>query len=157
MCDYSLQSVKTRKAAVGDKLKTINFGTGTTGFCDPAGTTHEVLKNGDIWNDPCLLAVCVLPGTELAFAEPVKITNTYNLLYVSADNPLSLTQHNLARFRQINREDKNKHHDALEFPDGTIVLLTAVAVGQTATVLQLPAIPMDVAEAEEQRRVEYAG
>jgi hypothetical protein len=31
------------------------------------------------------------------------------------------------------------HHDALEFPDGQIVLVTRLTPGQTATVLQLPA------------------
>jgi hypothetical protein len=31
------------------------------------------------------------------------------------------------------------HHDALEFPDGQVVLLTRLCVGQRATVLQLPA------------------
>ena len=31
------------------------------------------------------------------------------------------------------------HHDALEFPDGQLVLVTRLCVGQRATVLQLPA------------------
>jgi hypothetical protein len=31
------------------------------------------------------------------------------------------------------------HHDALEFPDGEIVLLTYLMEGQEAVVLQLPA------------------
>ena len=31
------------------------------------------------------------------------------------------------------------HHDALEFPDGQVLLLTRLCVGQRATVLQLPA------------------
>jgi hypothetical protein len=30
------------------------------------------------------------------------------------------------------------HHDALEFPDGQVVLLTRLYEGQRATVLQLP-------------------
>ncbi len=32
MCDYSLRSVKSRPAKVGDKLITRDFGTGTRGF-----------------------------------------------------------------------------------------------------------------------------
>ena len=32
MCDYSLQSVVSRPAKVGDKLTTRDFGTGTRGF-----------------------------------------------------------------------------------------------------------------------------
>ena len=35
MCDYSLQNVKSRPAAVGDKLVTHNFATGTRGFAAP--------------------------------------------------------------------------------------------------------------------------
>ena len=35
------------------------------------------------------------------------------------------------------------HHDALEFPDGQIVLLTFLKEGQQATVLQLPAAPKE--------------
>jgi hypothetical protein len=37
---------------------------------------------------------------------------------------------------------KRVHHDALEFPDGHIVLLTQLCEGQHATVLQLPARPL---------------
>jgi hypothetical protein len=39
------------------------------------------------------------------------------------------------------------HHDALEFPDGQIVLLTHLREGQRATVLQLPAQPQKKADA----------
>src|SRR5258705_5340772 len=35
MCDYSLHSVRTRPAKVGEKLVTYNFGTGTRGFAAP--------------------------------------------------------------------------------------------------------------------------
>jgi hypothetical protein len=35
MCNYSLQNVKSRPAAVGDKLVTHNFGAGTRGFAAP--------------------------------------------------------------------------------------------------------------------------
>jgi hypothetical protein len=42
-------------------------------------------------------------------------------------------------FRQINLDNPHTHHDALEFPDGEVVLLTFLMEGQQATVLQLPA------------------
>jgi hypothetical protein len=135
MCDYSLQSVKTRKAAVGDKLTTVNFGTGTTGFTSADGAMGLEA-----------VAVCLLPGTELAFDEPVTAG-------VYSKGPFG----HLARFRQIDKEDRHRHHDALEFADGQIMLLTCLVPGQRATVLQLPAVPMDEHDAEEQRRVEYAG
>jgi hypothetical protein len=57
MCDYSLSSVRSQPASVGDKLITRNFGTGTRGFCTPQGAD---------------VAVCVLPGTELAFVDEVR-------------------------------------------------------------------------------------
>ena len=56
MCDYSLHGVRARPAKVGEKLVTYNFGTGTRGFAAP---------------EDCSVAVCVLPGTELAFETPV--------------------------------------------------------------------------------------
>ena len=57
MCDYSLHNVKSRPAKVGDKLTTRNFGTGTRGFA--------ALEDVSV-------AVCVLPGTELSFADEVR-------------------------------------------------------------------------------------
>ena len=48
-------------------------------------------------------------------------------------------KHKTAIFREINQSIPRAHHDALEFPDGQIVLLTLLEEGQQATVLQLPA------------------
>ena len=62
-----------------------------------------------------------------------------------------------AIFRQVNKNEQRTHHDALEFPDGRIVLLTQLCSGQEATVLQLPAQPMTVAEAEAQKRLAPVG
>jgi hypothetical protein len=57
----------------------------------------------------------------------------------------------VARFRQVNTDRPNMHHDALEFPNGQIVLVTRLCEGQHATVLQLPASPRSTSEAEGQR------
>ena len=137
MCDYSLHNVKSRPAKVGDKLTTRNFGTGTRGFAaaEDAG-----------------VAVCVLPGTELSFAGEVKCLS-YGLL-AWRDKTI---QHTTAIFRQINKDKAAVHHDALEFPDGQVVLLTALNEGQQATVLQLPAEPKTNVEAEANKRVAYVG
>jgi len=62
-----------------------------------------------------------------------------------------------AIFRQINKDQPRMHHDALEFPDGTCVLLTDLREGQEATVLQLPAQPKTPAEEAAQKRVNYVG
>ena len=137
MCDYSLYNVKSRPAKVGDKLTTRDFGTGTRGF-----SASE---------DPSV-AVCVRPGTELSFADEVTFLPTGLLGWRDR-----VINHKTAIFRQINKERVIGHHDALEFPDGRIVLLTFLGEGQQATVLQLPAEPKTVIEAEAQRRAAYVG
>jgi hypothetical protein len=63
--------------------------------------------------------------------------------------------HTTAIFRQVNKDYPLKHHDALEFPDGHIVLLTDLVESQQTTVLQLPAQPATAAEAESQKRTAY--
>jgi hypothetical protein len=62
-----------------------------------------------------------------------------------------------AIFRQVNKERVAAHHDALEFPDGQIVLLTCVREGQEATVLQLPVEPKTAVEADAQKRAAFVG
>jgi hypothetical protein len=137
MCDYSLQNVRSRPAKVGDKLTTHDFGTGTRGFAAP---------------EDCKMAVCVLPGTELAFADDVACLPT-GLFRWNA----KIANHRTAIFRQINKDKMVAHHDALEFPDGRTVLLTLLCEGQAATVLQLPAQPATAAEADAQKRVAHVG
>jgi hypothetical protein len=137
MCDYSLQSIKSRPAKVGDKLTTRDFGTGTRGFAASEDAT---------------MSVCVLPGTELSFAQKVR-----RLPLVLPWWHDTVVEHTTAIFRQINKGKVAAHHDALEFPDGEIVLLTALREGQQATVLQLPAEPKTAVEAEAQRRVAFVG
>ena len=137
MCDYSLHSVKSRPAKVGDKLTTRDFGTGTRGFA-----ASENLS----------VAVCVLPGTELAFSHEVKRLSAR--VWPWHDCTI---EHKTAIFRQINKDKVTAHHDALEFPDGQIVLLTCLSEDQEATVLQLPAEPRTAAEVEAQRRVAFVG
>jgi hypothetical protein len=137
MCDYSLHSVKSRPAKVGDKLTTRNFGTGTRGFAAPEDATT---------------AVCVLPGTELAFAQQPLCTASGFLGWGA-----KTINYKTAIFRQVNKEEPRIHHDALEFPDGQTVLLTNLREGQEVTVLQLPAQPTTAVETEEQKRVAYVG
>jgi hypothetical protein len=137
MCDYSLHNVKSRPAKVGDKLATRNFNTGTIGFAAPE----------DAWT-----AVCVRPGTELAFATAVSCSPRG----LFAWRP-RVIRHTTAIFRQVHKDNPRTHHDALEFPDGKMVLLTELLEGQQATVLQLPAQAATPAEMEAQERVPYVG
>ncbi len=118
MCDFSLHHVKSRPAKVGDKLITRDFGRGTRGFAA---------------SEDANVAVCLLPGTELSFAK--EVTRDKASLWPWSNK----IKHKAAIFRQVNKERVSAHHDALEFPDGQILLLTLLAEGQEATVLQLPA------------------
>jgi len=132
VCDFSLHNVASRPAKVGDKLITTQFNnSGTRGFA----ATGE--RN---------VAVCLLPGTDVASEKEVERKATTLGLFRKTQT----LGEKVARFRQINKEQPNAHHDALEFPNGEIVLLTTLYEGQLATVLQLPASPH--AAAEEQKR-----
>jgi hypothetical protein len=137
MCDYSLHNVKTRPAKVGDKLTARRFGLGTRGFCAPEDRN---------------VAVCLLPGTELSFAAEVKC-EAYRL-FVWRDTVIN---HKTAIFRQINKDRVAAHHDALEFPDGQIVLLTYLQEGQEATVLQLPAAEKPPTSSAENKNAPISG
>jgi hypothetical protein len=102
--------------------------------------------------DDSELAVCLMPGTELAFAEEVA-TLPHGLLGWKRKT----VGHRTAIFRQVNKDKLSAHHDALEFPNGRTELLTLLCEGQVATVLQLPAQPTTAAEAEIQTRVAHVG
>ena len=131
MCDYSLHFVASRPARVGDKLVSTRFRTSPTrGFA--------AIGQADI-------AVCLLPGTEVAFERNVECDGLFGFL--------RRLQQKLARFRQINLDQPTMHHDALEFPDGEIVLVTELREGQHATVLQLPALERAPCEAVTTERV----
>ena len=62
-----------------------------------------------------------------------------------------------AIFRRVNQEYKLTNHDALEFPDGEIVLLTFLQEGQEATVLQLPASEKQPASSAENKNAPITG
>ena len=129
MCDYSLHAVASRPAKVGDKLVTSKFnGTDSRGFA-------AIGEPG--------VAVCVLPGTEIAFNDEAKHTG-----FLFSKN----TGQKTAVFRQIDILRPAAYHDALEFADGRIVLLNRLCVGQRATVLQLPVSTHDNSEREALQR-----
>uniref|UniRef100_Q07KH8 Uncharacterized protein n=1 Tax=Rhodopseudomonas palustris (strain BisA53) TaxID=316055 RepID=Q07KH8_RHOP5 len=116
MCDYSLHAVATRPAKVGETIISTTFrGTSTRGFA--------AIDEPDV-------AVCLLPGTELGFQSNVRYEQRW-IWPRSAD-------FKVGQFRQIDETARNCHHDAIEFPDGSTVLVTHLVPGQQATVLQLP-------------------
>jgi len=119
MCDYSLQLVASRPARLGEKLISARFvSSATRGFASVEDRN---------------VAVCLLPGTELAFEQYVQCEPTRFF------RPKRQLAFKVAQFRQVNVDQPNTHHDALELPDGTVVLLNDLCEGQRATVLQLPA------------------
>jgi len=125
MCDFSLEHLASRSAKVGDQLVTTKFGgMYTTGFC-AVGEPH--------------VAVCIKPGTELAFEREIEAESLWFRRRSSSQ---------VARFRRVNEDRVSVHHDALELPSGKVVLLTRLLVGQRATVLQLPV-------AEQQKEAEH--
>ena len=95
------------------------------------------------------MAVCLLPGTEVAFENEVKYERFFALFPSMKFGKLGKK---VAQFRQINVGKPSVHRDALEFPDGETVLLTRMSEGQHATVLQLPASGPPVNAAERQKR-----
>jgi hypothetical protein len=136
MCDYSLHNVASRPAKVGDKLVSTQFENSyTRGFA--------AVGEPDV-------AVCLLPGTEVAFEKEVAYERGLGLLPNWACGKKLGAK--VARFRQVNKDNPNVHHDALEFPDGQVVLVNSLREGQHATVLQLPAAPRTAQEVEEQKR-----
>lgn len=120
MCDYSLEQQASREAVAGEHLVTTAFLHSTTvGFAN--GNDSE-------------LAVCLKPGTEIAFDAPVSFSGLFRFLLQAHAHDCRL-----ARFRQVNADNPLLHHDALEFGNGQLVLLTHLREGQRAVVIQLPA------------------
>jgi hypothetical protein len=116
MCDYSLHAVATRPAEVGETIVATTFrGTSTRGFASEADMS---------------VAVCLLPGTELAFADNVRYDNRW--IWTRTINS------RVGKFGKVDPHIPDRHHDAIEFPDGKYVLVTQLVEGQRATVLQLP-------------------
>jgi hypothetical protein len=116
MCDYSLRAVASRPAEVGETVITTNFrGTSTRGFASESDQNT---------------AVCMLPGTELAFAENVRFDSRWIWPKTLEDR--------VGKFGMVDPHIPDRHHDAIEFPDGTFVLVTQLCEGQRVSVLQLP-------------------
>jgi hypothetical protein len=136
MCDYSLHTIASRPAKVGDKLVTSMF-------------TNSITYGFTAVGEPNV-AVCLLPGTEIAFEKEAEYRHPFARLFPKLR--FGKLGETVARFRQINLDEPQTHHDALEFADGRTVLLTQLCPGQYATVLQLPAPTYVAKEASHQRR-----
>jgi hypothetical protein len=129
MCDYSLHHVGSGPAKVSDKLVTTELAKSSTRGFAAVGEYGAKLV---IHDGPPKVAVCLLPGTELAFDDNVRYDRAFSFFGKAR------VHHKVARFRQIDMNDPHVQHDALEFPNGQVLKLAQLVAGQTATVLQLP-------------------
>lgn len=123
MCDYSLHAVASRPAKLGDKLV-------STGFVNSFTRGFAVVDEPGV-------AVCLRPGTEVAFERDAVLDHGFGRLLPTLG--FGKIGEKVARFRLINADRPDMHHDALEFPSGKVVLVTRLCEGQRVTVLQLPA------------------
>lgn len=134
MCDYSIVSTRSRPARAGESVKTHDFGNGTSGFA-PALDKRKFMN---------ATAVCLLPGTEIAFLKSVQVKA--NLTPREAEvrgekrviNMVPQGTDCTATFIQVNAGIEETHHDAVEFPDGSIVLVTCLQEGQEARIVTPP-------------------
>jgi hypothetical protein len=125
MCDYSLHAVASRPAKAGERLV-------STGFPRTATRGFATIDNRNV-------AVCLLPGTELAFEKDIECSRAFFFVRRMGAST--------ARFRQLEIHDS--HRDALELPDGRIVMVTDLRPNQYARVLQLPATARHGAQPQE--------
>jgi hypothetical protein len=88
MCDYSLHDVASRPARVGDKLLTTHFAnTITRGFA-AVGEPN--------------VAVCLLPGTEVAFEKEIEFEGGLGS-FLNWKRAKKIGD-KVARFRQVNKD-----------------------------------------------------
>src|SRR5438045_9523506 len=104
MCDYSLHHVATRPAKLEDKLVTTKF-------------TNSITRGFSAVGDPHV-AVCLLPGTEIAFTENVECEPSFGIGLLRNKK----IGQRLAGFRRITMDNAVAQHGAPELPAGQVVL-----------------------------------
>src|ERR1700751_2178745 len=100
MCDYSLHHVATRPAKIEDKLVATKFPNSITRGFAAAGEPH--------------VAVCLLPGTEIAFDENVECEPSFGIGIL----PNKKIGQRLPSFRQNKHENAGTPHHGVEFSEG---------------------------------------
>ena len=118
MCDYSLHAMATRPAVVGETLISTTFrGTSTRGFASETRARGRGLH-----------AARDRTGVRARrqIRQPLDLDRTIGF--------------RVGKFNTIDPHIRERHHDAIEFPDGSHVLVTQLCEGQRVTVLQLPVV-----------------
>ena len=126
MCDYSLHAVASRPAKVGDKLI-------TTDFSDTLTRGFTAIGEPDV-------AICLRPGTELAFDEEVERHHMFLQTLFFSKSRWKIG-HKTGVFRQINTDNPGTHHDAIEFPNGQTVLVTRFGPASARRYCSCPCVP----------------
>ena len=113
MCDYSLESYRSRPAQVGDQCETSRFSSGSIGLMVP----------GD-----CHTAVCLMADTKLRIEGVSEdLQRTYGV--------------EAAEDATFIRRDSGTYRDAIRFANGAAVLLQHLGIGakiQVVDALQAP-------------------
>jgi hypothetical protein len=99
-------------AKVGGRLVTINH-------ANSSGSGFAFVGKRDA-------TVSLLPGTKLQFDKCIRYFHNFSHLRFGGQK--------VARFLRCSTNDSSSSYDALELADGRIVVLSELAVGQTATV-----------------------
>ena len=124
MCDYSLEHQNSRDAKLEDVIITLQFKNSSTMGFTAVGKAE--------------VAVCLKPGTELMFDKTIEVDGFFTWAKLLSRGSYS----KVAVFRKVNLNLIPTHHDALELPDGQIVLINSLCKGQRARIVQLPANPL---------------
>ena len=107
MCDYSLHHVASRPAKVGDKLVTTQFNNSITRGFAAVGEPN--------------VAVCLLPGTEVAFEKKIEFERGFGLF--SNWKREKTIGDKVARFRGSERGQAERASRCTRIPNGEIVLV----------------------------------
>jgi hypothetical protein len=133
MCDYSLHAAAQKPAEKGQKMKT-------------ARLTYTAGSSGGFFDaDDPNVAICLQPGTEVAFDKPPLLRRGYFAFVPSMiRRQLGQGLPQVATFRKVDTANERAHHDALEFAGGRVVKIDELKAGLSAKVVSLPAIARDV-------------
>src|SRR5262249_14273896 len=113
MCDYSLHHVASRPAKGRDKLVITELARSSARGFAAVGEHGAKLV---IHDDPPKVAVCLLPGTELAFDDDeVRYDRAFSLFGKARVN------HKVARFRQIDINDPHTPYHTFKLPNSHIL------------------------------------
>lgn len=135
MCDYS-NNIPSRLAETGDELITYKLLTNTIVLVCPKNLSEvrnypekyfltRLFSKLFKFKEPVLKAVCVAPGATIFLSD----------IPQTMQKEMNLPSEAVVIFSQENMEKENVHHDAVIFPNKTIVSLQHFKPGTTFQIL----------------------